>query len=91
MIVDPKESFYTGCGITIIVEYSNKKIFAKNIYVSDEQEITLDSIYQLAKEKSHNDKSLIITVMVEYPLQGTVYRYGNKSGWEEIGSLIGYA
>ena len=51
---------------------------------------TLKDCYNIAV--GNGDRRGCITVLVEYPLRGKVYRYGNHGEyWEEVGTLKDYA
>lgn len=73
--------------ITIIFEDVVKTVLDGE----NENEFTLCDCYNIAVENGF-DKRGCIVVLVEYPLRGSVYRYGNHGDyWEEIGTLKGYA
>lgn len=52
--------------------------------------LSLDDIHQ---QVVSGYKADLITVIAEYPLRGTIYRYGNYTGndWVKIGTIFGYA
>lgn len=58
--------------------------------VGEDQMLSLDDI-RIQVEMQY--KRVVITVIAEYPLRGTIYRYGNYDGadWVKIGTIDGYA
>lgn len=54
------------------------------------EEMTLENCRRLAELRGWRSGN--ITVIVEYPLAGKVYSYGNHGHfWEEVGTICGYA
>lgn len=59
-------------------------------YTRHGEEMTLENCRRLAELRGWRSGN--ITVIVEYPLAGKVYSYGNHGHfWEEVGTICGYA
>lgn len=70
-----------------------ENLFLKFMGSEDEKTFTLKDCYDIVlRDKPDNQKVGVIIVLVEYPLDGAVYRYGNHGEyWEKIGTLKGFA
>lgn len=77
--------------VLIIAEYGAELIKKYTPSLSNQKPLKLTDIEKMVT--AHGDLSCCkITVLVEYPLYGAVYTYGNHGQyWEETGKLKGYA
>ena len=76
--------------VTIITENAYEDVFVKRVYGSDVK-VTLEDIKTMCEERGYYIS--IITVIVENPLEGVIYQYGNSCDdtWYIHGKTEGYA
>ena len=71
-------------------DYGAKTFFKEIILSNEEQVMTLQDCYKLAKQEIKNVS--IIKVLVEEPTTGRIYTWGNycDKKWYEVGETCGY-
>lgn len=76
--------------VTIIADISDDKMYTIKLYGADSK-VTLEDIREMCETEGYEEG--IITVIVDSPLQGVVYEYGNYDDnmWYIHGTTQGYA
>lgn len=76
--------------VTIIADISDDKMYTIKLYGTDSK-VTLEDIREMCETEGYEEG--IITVIVENPLEGVVYQYGNYANdmWYIHGTTQGYA
>lgn len=80
---------FSYCVVTIIYDET-----AKKLYLRYEESITLNQcLEKVHYEYGNDEKDPTVMVIVEYPLHGEIYEFGNYADgkWYEHGTTKGYA
>ena len=86
----------SGVALIILTKCYEDETSIHRVFTPEWREINGNQVLSLDDIREQAEKQLnkaVITVIAEYPLRGTIYRFGNydRVDWVKIGSLDGYA
>lgn len=86
----------SGVELIVITACYEDETTIYKVFAPDWKEMNGNQVLSLADIQGQVEKQLnkaVITVIAEYPLRGTIYRFGNYDGadWLKIGRVDGYA